>query len=188
MVMTEVDRIIKESETRMKETVEAVRKQFSTVRTGRAHPSLVENVKVDYYGSKTLLKQLANINVPEARLIVIQPWDKGSVAAIEKAILASDIGITPNNDGKIIRLTLPQLTHERRDELKKVLHRMSEEGRVSVRNTRHHANEEAAGLEKNNMMTEDDKFQCKEKVQELTAKYIKKIDELLAEKEQEIEK
>jgi len=188
MPVTEADRIVRESEAKMQETIEAIRKQFSTVRTGRAHPSLVENIKVDYYGSKTLLKQLANINAPEARLIVIQPWDKGSVEAIEKAILTSDVGITPNNDGKVIRLSLPQLTHERRDELKKVLHRMAEEGRVSLRNTRHHANDEAAKLEKNNMMTEDDKFDTKEKVQELTTKYTKRIDDLLRDKEQEIEK
>ncbi|MFQ5952338.1 MAG: ribosome recycling factor, partial [Candidatus Omnitrophota bacterium] len=138
-IITEVERLTKESEARMKAALEAIKKQFMTIRTGRAHPSLVENVKVDYYGQKTLLKQLASITSPEPRLIVIQPWDKNSLEAVEKAIMASEVGITPTNDGKLIRLSMPQLTHERREELKKVLHRIAEEGKVSVRNTRHQA-------------------------------------------------
>jgi len=138
MPQTEVDRILKEAEEKMQAALEATKKQFSTVRTGRAHPSIVENIKVDYYGTKTPLKQVANVSVPESRMIVIQPWDKGSMDAIEKAILTSDVGITPMNDGKVLRLSMPQLTHERRDELAKVLHRIAEEGKVSVRNTRHH--------------------------------------------------
>jgi len=186
MAQTEVDRVIREAEGGMKAALEAVQKQFSTIRTGRAHPSLVEGVKVDYYGTKTPLRQLANIVTPEPRLIVIQPWDKNSMAMIEKAIMTSDVGITPVNDGKVIRLSMPQLTHERRDELAKVLHRISEEGRVSVRNSRHKANEEAAKLEKDNQMTEDDKFLTKDKVQKLTDDYIKKIDTALSEKEKEI--
>ena len=186
MVMTEVDRLTKESEDKMKAALEAIKKQFITIRTGRAHPSLVENVKVDYYGTKTLLKQLANITSPEPRLIAIHPWDKNSMDAIEKAILASEVGITPTNDGKIIRLSMPQLTHERREELKKVLHRIAEEGKVSVRNTRHQAVEEAVKLEKENRMTEDDKFLAKDKMQKLTDEYIKKIDEALSGKEKEI--
>ena len=186
MYQTDIDRIAKESGSKMHSAVEAVQKQFATIRTGRAHPSLVEAVKVDYYGTKTPLKQLANVTAPEPRMIVIQPWDKGSVEAIEKAIMASDVGITPINDGKFIRLSMPQLTHERRDELTKVLHRIAEEGRVSVRNTRHHANEEGAKLEKDKVFTEDDKFLAKEKVQKLTDEYIKKLDTLLAEKEKEI--
>lgn len=186
MYQNEVDRLAKESESKMQAAAEAVKKQFATIRTGRAHPSLVEAVKVDYYGTKTPLKQLANVTAPEARLLVIQPWDKASMPAIEKAILASDVGITPTNDGKFIRLSMPQLTHERRDELTKVLHRITEEGRISVRGARHHANEEAVKLEKDNAMTEDDKFLAKEKVQKLTDDYIKKLDELLKEKEKEI--
>jgi ribosome recycling factor len=157
-----------------------------TIRTGRAHPSFVEAVKVDYYGTKTPLRQLASIATPEPRLIVVQPWDKGSMDMIEKAILASDIGITPTNDGKVIRLSMPQLTQERRDELIKVLHRIAEEGKVSLRNTRHHANEEAAKLEKDNQMTEDDKFMAKDRVQKLTDEYTKKIEEALTEKEKDI--
>jgi ribosome recycling factor len=186
MIQTEVDRVIKESETKMQVAVDAIKKQYLTIRTGRAHPSLVEAVKVDYYGTKTPLRQLASIATPEPRLIVVQPWDKGSMEMIEKAILASDIGITPTNDGKVIRLSMPQLTQERRDELIKVLHRIAEEGKVSLRNTRHHANEEAAKLEKDNQMTEDDKFMAKDRVQKLTDEYTKKIEEALAEKEKDI--
>ncbi len=186
MYQTDIDRITKESERKMEAAFEAVKKQFATIRTGRAHPSLVETVKVDYYGTKTPLKQLATVSAPEPRLLVIQPWDKGSVSEIEKAIMASDIGITPTNDGKFIRLSMPQLTQERRDELVKVLHKMAEEGRISIRNTRHHANEEGIKLEKDKLFTEDDKFLAKEKVQKITDEYIKKIDEALTEKENEI--
>ena len=186
MEFTDVDKVVKETESKMSAAVDSVKKQFATIRTGRAHPSLVEGLKVNYYGTKTPIRQLANITAPEARLLVIQPWDKNSIGMIEKAILTSDVGITPINDGKLIRLSMPQLTHERRDELKKVLHRISEEGRVSVRNSRHQANEETVKLEKDNKMTEDDKFLTKEKVQKLTDEYIKKIDTVLAEKEKEI--
>ena len=115
MEVTEITKLTKESESKMKAAIDAVKKQFLSIRTGRAHPSLVENIKVDYYGTQTFLKQLANITVPEARLIVIQPWDKGSMSAIEKAILTSEVGITPTNDGRVIRLSMPQLTSERRE-------------------------------------------------------------------------
>ena len=185
-MQTEVDRISKESENKMKTAVEAVKKQFTTIRTGRAHPSLVDGVKVDYYGAMTPLKQLASISTPEPRLITIQPWDKNSIPMIEKAIMSSDVGITPINDGKVIRLAMPQLTQERREELIKALHRVAEEGRVSIRNSRHHANEEAAKLEKDKKLTEDDKFLSKDRVQKLTDDCIKKIDDILAEKEKEI--
>ncbi|MFH1836501.1 MAG: ribosome recycling factor [Candidatus Omnitrophota bacterium] len=186
MVQTEVDRIIKETEKKMRMAVDSIKHQFSTIRTGRAHPSLVEGVKVDYYGTKTPIKQLASISTPEPRSIVIQPWDKASMEMIEKAIMASEIGITPTNDGKLIRLTMPQLTQERRDELIKVLHRIAEEGKVSIRNTRHHANDEAAKMEKEKKMTEDDKFETKDKVQKITNEYTKNIEEVLEEKEKEI--
>lgn len=186
MYANEIDRVSKETEQKMASALDAVKKQFLTIRTGRAHPSLIEGLKVDYYGAKTPLKQLATVTCPEPRLLVVQPWDKGAVGAIEKAIQSSDLGITPTNDGKFIRLAMPQLTHERRDDLIKVLHKMSEEGRISVRSTRHQANEEAAKLEKNKVFTEDDKFTTKDKVQKLTDDYIKKIDSALAEKEKEI--
>lgn len=186
MLQTEVGRVLKETESKMQAAVEAVQKNFSTVRTGRAHPSLVDGIKVDYYGTLTPMKQLANITTPEPRLIVVQPWDKAAMDAIEKAIMTSDVGINPVNDGKVLRLSMPQLTKERREDLKKVVHKMAEEGKVSIRNTRHHANDEAASLEKKNMMTEDDKFETKDKVQKLTDEYTKKIETLLKEKETEI--
>jgi len=186
MIRTEVGKVLKEAESKMEAALEAIKRQFLTIRTGRAHPSIVENIKVDYYGTKTPLKQLANVTTPEPRLIVIQPWDKGSVEPIEKAIQISDVGITPMNDGKLIRLSMPQLTHERKDELKKVLHRIAEEGRISIRSSRHHANDEAAKLEKDNKMTEDDKFETKDKVQKITDGYIKKVDTVLLEKETDI--
>ncbi len=185
-MQTEVDRVIKKAEDNMQAAVDSVKNQFSTIRTGRAHPSLIEGVRVDYYGTKTPIKQLANVSTPEARLIVIQPWDKASMGAIEKAIQTSDVGITPVNDGKVIRLSMPQLTQERRDELSKVLHRISEEGKVSVRNTRHEALEEAGKLEKDNKMTEDDKFLTKDRIQKITDDYTKKVDVVLKEKEQDI--
>ncbi len=186
MVQTEVGRVLKETEGKMQAAAEAVSQQFATVRTGRAHPSLVDSVKVDYYGTLTPLKQLANITTPEPRLIVVQPWDKEAMAAVEKAIMASDIGITPSNDGKVIRLAMPQLTVERREDLIKVVHKMAEEGKVSIRASRHHANDEGAKLEKDNAMTEDDKFETKDKVQKLTDGYISNTDDLLKEKEKEI--
>lgn len=181
-----MDKILKETEARMKDAIEAVKKQFSTIRTGRAHPSIVESIKVDYYGTMTHLKQLANVSAPEPRLIVIQPWDKNSMGAIEKAIMNSDVGITPVNDGKLIRLSMPQLTHERREELTKVLHRITEEGKVSIRNARHHGIDESTKAEKDNLMTEDDKFLAKDKVQKLTDDYTKKLQEVLSEKEKEM--
>lgn len=186
MVQTEVDRLLREGEEKMQSAIDAIQKQFATIRTGRAHPSLVDSVKVDYYGTMTPLKQLANVTTPEPRLLVIQPWDKNAMSAIEKAILSSDVGITPNNDGKLIRLSMPQLTQERRDELIKVLHRIAEEGKVSIRNSRHHAIEEATKLEKNNQLTEDDKFLVKDKIQKLTEDYSKKLETVLSDKEKEI--
>lgn len=188
MYETQVSNLLKESEQKMQAAVEAIKKQFGTVRTGRAHPGLVENIKVDYYGSMTPLNQVANISTPEPRLIAIQPWDKNTLGAVEKAILASDVGLTPNNDGKVIRLSMPQLTNERRQELVKVLHRMAEEGKVSIRNTRHEAIDKAEKYEKANEMTEDDKFLAKEKVQEITEKYTDMIKELLQKKEEELQK
>lgn len=186
MALTEPDRIAKEAEGRMKDALEAIGKQFAGIRTGRAHPGLVEAIKVDYYGTKTPLKQLANITTPDPRSVVIQPWDKNSMNMIEKAIQNSDVGITPTNDGKVIRLSMPQLTQERREELKKVLHRITEEGKVSIRNARHHAIDEATKAEKDNRMTEDDKFLAREKVEKVTKEYTKKMQEALEDKEKEI--
>jgi len=186
MVQTEVDKIVKEAEDRMKAALDAVKKNFASVRTGRAHPGLIEGLRVDYYGTKTPIKQLANITTPDPRSIVVQPWDKTSMDLIEKAILTSDVGISPVNDGKVLRLSMPQLTQERRDELKKVLHRYAEEGKVSIRNSRHHAIDEAAKKEKDKVLTEDDKFLTKDRVEKVTKDYTHKIEQALEEKEKEI--
>jgi ribosome recycling factor len=171
---------------KMKKTIEAVNREFSEVRTGRAHPGLVEGLHVDYYGTPTLLKQLASITVPDAHLITIQPWDLSAIQEIEKAILKSNIGITPSNDGKLIRLTVPQLSHDRRQEMVKLVHKMSEEGRVSLRTIRRDAKEALEKLEKDKIIPEDDKFRGIDELQKSVDKYIAKIDKLLKAKEKEI--
>ncbi len=178
--------LIKESEDKMKKAVEVVTREFGTVRTGRASPALVDHIKVEYYGTQTPLKQLASITTPDPKLIVIQPWDHSSMAEIEKAILKSELGITPVNDGKVIRLGIPQLTQERRDELSKVVKKMAEEGRVSIRTIRRDANEHIKKLEKDKGITEDDSFKSIEEIQKLTDKYIAKVDEFLKNKEKEL--
>ncbi|MDD3906247.1 MAG: ribosome recycling factor [Candidatus Omnitrophica bacterium] len=178
--------ILHDAETKMKKTVEATHRDFATIRTGRASTAIVENVRVDYYGASTPLKQLAAVSTPDARLIVIQPWDKNSMAEIEKAILKSDIGIAPTNDGKVLRLTMPPLTQERREELDKVLKKIAEDGHVSVRTARHAAIENIRKSEKDKVITEDEKFKGQEDIQKLTDKYIKEIDTLLGTKEKEI--
>ena len=186
MYETEIDKVFKDSKEKMEQALESVQTQFSSMRTGRAHPGLVEAIRVDYYGTKTPIKQLANLTTPDPKTIVIQPWDKTSMEFIEKAILLSDVGITPMSDGKVIRLSMPDLTTERREELIKVIHRVAEEGKISVRNARHHAIDEAAKMEKDNQMTEDDKFTTKDKVQKLTDDYVSKIDIALSDKEKDV--
>jgi ribosome recycling factor len=156
------------------------------VRTGRAHPGLVEGLHIDYYGTPTLLKQLASISVPDAHLITIQPWDVSAIVEIEKAIMKSNIGITPSNDGKVIRLSVPQLSKERRQDLVKVIHKMSEEGRISVRTIRRDAKEHLEKLEKDKLISEDNKFRSIDELQKMVDKYIVKIDELLKSKEKEV--
>jgi ribosome recycling factor len=178
--------ILHDTETKMKKTAEATQRELSTVRTGRASTGILENVKVDYYGTLTPVKQLAAVSTPDARLIVIQPWDKAAMPEIEKALLKSDIGITPTNDGKVIRLSIPPLTQERRHELDKVLKKIAEEGHVSIRATRHSSIEHVRKSEKDKSITEDDKFKSQDEIQKLTDKYIKEIDNMLAVKEKEI--
>lgn len=182
-----VKEIIHDTETKMKKTVESTQREFSVIRTGRASTAILDNVKVDYYGAPTPLRQLAAVSTPDARLVVIQPWDKNAMADIEKAILKSDIGITPTNDGKVIRLSIPPLTQERRSELDKVLKKIAEDGRVSIRTCRHSAIEHAKKLEKDKTATEDERFKAQENIQKLTDKYIKEIDAYLAAKEKEIQ-
>ncbi|MFH2145440.1 MAG: ribosome recycling factor [Candidatus Omnitrophota bacterium] len=182
----DVKQTLHQSEDKMKKTMDVTINDFNSVRTGRASVTLVEGIKVDYYGTPTPLKQLAGISTPEARLLVIQPWDPSSLADIEKAILKSEIGITPSNDGKVIRLNVPTLTKERRAELVKLTHKMAEEGRVAVRAIRRDANEHIKQMEKEHKITEDQCFSGQEDIQKLTDKYIKEIEELLSKKEKEI--
>jgi ribosome recycling factor len=170
----------------MKRTIETTLKNFNGVRTGRASVSLVEGIHVDYHGTMMALNQLANLAVPERRLITIQPWDPSAMQAIEKAILKSDLGITPTSDGKMIRLTVPTLTEERRKELVKVVHKMAEEGRVIIRNHRRDANDTLKKMEKAKQVSEDEVRKGTEQIQELTNKMIKNLDELLTKKEKEI--
>ncbi|PIP20486.1 MAG: ribosome recycling factor [Candidatus Omnitrophica bacterium CG23_combo_of_CG06-09_8_20_14_all_40_11] len=174
------------TEEKMKKAVDSVMREFSEIRTGRASPSLVEGLHIDYYGTPTLLKQLASISVPDAHLIVIQPWDVTVIVEIEKAIMKSNLGINPSNDGKLIRLSIPPLSKERRQELVKVVHKMAEEGRVSLRTIRREAKEALEKLEKDKVIPEDDKFRGIDELQKLVDKYIAKVDELLKNKEKEV--
>nr|WP_066635254.1 ribosome recycling factor [Desulfolucanica intricata] len=178
--------VIEDSESNMRKTVEVVKKEFASLRAGRATPALLDKITVDYYGTPTPINQLANVSVPEARLLVIQPWDKSVIPALEKAILKSDLGITPNNDGTVIRLAIPQLTEDRRKELVKVVKKKAEEGRVAVRNIRREANDILKSEQKDGNITEDDLRRSQDEVQKITDKYIKEIDKLLENKEKEI--
>jgi ribosome recycling factor len=178
--------IILQSDGMMKKAIEAVSREFSEVRTGRAHPSLVEELHVNYYGTMTPIKQMAAVNSPDPSCLVIQPWDPSALAEIEKAILASNLGITPNNDGKVIRLVVPHLSEERRKEMAKVVKDMAEKGRVSLRSIRREANEKIGKLKKDSAITEDDSFKGQEEVQKLTDKHIKEIDALLDKKSKEL--
>ncbi|MFA5356383.1 MAG: ribosome recycling factor [Candidatus Omnitrophota bacterium] len=178
--------ILHGSEDKMKKALESVAREYMEIRTGRASPHLVEGLHVDYYGTPTLLKQLASISVPDTHLIVIQPWDVSAIAEIEKAIMKSSLGITPSNDGKLIRLSVPALSKERRQEMVKVVHKMSEEGRVSLRTIRRDAKEALEKLEKDKAISEDDKFRGIDELQKLVDKYIAKVDELLKSKEKEV--
>ena len=181
-----IKEILHDAEERMKKSAEVLAHEFSTVRTGRATPSLVDGIRVDYFGTPTPLKSLAAISTPDAKLIVIQPWDASVCGDIEKAIMKSDLGITPVNDGKLIRLQIPDLSKERRIELAKVVKKMAEDGRISVRNVRHAAIEHLKKIEKDKIITEDEKFTGQDAIQKLTDKYIAKVEELLASKEKEI--
>lgn len=184
--MLPLQQLSRDAEDKMKKTVAAVTRQFSEVRGGRANPSMVEHVTVAYYGASTPLKQLAAITAPEPRLLVVQPWDAGVVPEIEKAILASGLGITPQVDGKLIRLPVPPLTTERRADLTKLLHKMAEEGRVAIRTIRRDANEAVKKLKTDKQISEDDSFKTQEGIQKLTDRHIAEIDALLKTKEHEL--
>lgn len=173
-------------EDKMKKALEALRREYSSLRAGRATPALLDKVNVDYYGTPTPVNQVANVSVPEARMITIQPWEKTMLGAIEKAILKSDLGLTPNSDGTIIRLNIPQLTKERRTELAKTIGKKAEDARVAVRNIRRDANDAIKKLEKEKVATEDDSKKAQEDMQKVTDKYIKEIDNTMTAKEKEI--
>ena len=178
--------ILKEAQDHMQKAIEVLKKEFATMRVGRANPALLEKVVVEYYGTQMPVNQLATISAPEPRLLVIQPWDKGALGAIEKAILKSDLGITPTNDGSVIRLAIPPLTQERRQELVKVARKKAEEARVAIRNIRRDANDRIKDLEKDKVISEDEGKRGQDEVQKLTDKHISEIDELLKIKEKEI--
>lgn len=178
--------VIKGAEDKMGKAVEALKRDFGRLRTGRASTSLVDSVPVDYYGTPTPINQLASVTTPDARSITIQPWDKGAFPLIEKAIQNSDLGLNPVNDGKIIRITMPPLTEERRKELAKLAKKDSEDGKVAVRNIRRDANEQLKKMQKAGDLTEDDLRKGQDDVQKLTDAYVAKCDEALAEKEKEI--
>jgi len=170
----------------MEKTISALEKSLSRVRTGRASISLLDGIKVDYYGVSTPIAQTATLSIPESRLIIITPWDATALGAIEKAIQKSDLGLMPTNDGKVIRLAIPQLTEERRKELVKIVKKMAEESKIKLRNARRDANEELKMMKKNNNISEDELFTTQEEVQKLTDNYIQKTDKILTAKEKEI--
>jgi ribosome recycling factor len=180
------DVIFEELKESMDKAINALEKSFSKVRTGRASLSLLDGIRVEYYGTPTPLNQLASLSIPESRLIVISPWDNSVLGAIEKAIQKSDLGLMPNNDGKLIRLAIPPLTEERRRELVKVVRKMAEECRVKQRNTRRDANEQLKELKKDNEISEDELYGFQEEVQKMTDRYIEKTDAVLAAKEKEV--
>ncbi len=184
--MTPLQKIIHDTEEAMKKAVDATVREFNEIRTGRANPGLVEGIMVNYYGAQTPLKQTATISTPEPKLIVIHPWDPSILKEVERAILGSSLGLNPLNDGKVIRISIPQLTSERREELKKLTHRIAENGRVSVRTVRRDNIEAVKKLEDSKQIAEDERFKSQEEIQKITEKYIKRIDELLAQKEKEL--
>jgi ribosome recycling factor len=181
-----IDKALKQAEEKMAKAIEVVREDFSGVRTGRASPALVQRLQIDYYGTQTPLQQLAGISVPDPRSLLISPYDRSAISAIEKAIMASDIGITPSNDGAAIRLNFPALTEERRKELIKVVRDRSEHGRVSIRNVRRHAKEEIERDQKDGDVSEDDMRRAEKELQKMTDRFIGEVDDMLQRKEAEL--
>ncbi len=176
----------KEFEEKMQKTVKGLEAEFGTIRAGRANPAVLDKVTVDYYGSPTQISGVASVSVPDARTLVIAPWDVSLLKQVEKAISVSDVGITPQNDGKVIRLVFPPLTEDRRKELAKQVQKMVEEAKVSIRNIRRDANDKSKAMKKNNEMTEDEQKASEKAVQDLTDKYIKLLESVGADKEKEI--
>ena len=181
-----IESIYQETREGMNKSIDSLKNEFKKVRTGRASLSILDGIRVEYYGTMTPLNQMASLSIPESRLITIQPWDVSVIKDIEKAILKSDLGLTPSNDGKLIRISIPPLTEERRKELVKVIYKKSEEYRVAVRNIRRDSNELLKGLKKDGEISEDDAFRAQDQVQKITDKHIKLIDDVCKEKEKEI--
>ena len=180
--------VLKDLDTRMKAALEAIGREFATIRTGRASANLLDNVRVEYYGNPTPVNQMASVSVPDARTIVIQPWEATQLKAVEKAIQIADLGVNPQNDGKVIRLVMPTLTEERRKQLAKSVGKVAEEGRVSIRNIRREANEKLKAMvkDKKTPITEDEERRGHDQIQKMTDQYIARVEELLKKKEQEI--
>jgi ribosome recycling factor len=184
--MADMQNVMKEVETKMNGALDALGREFAAVRTGRASAGLLDGIRVDYYGTPTPVNQMASISVPDARTIVIQPWEASQLKAIEKAIMASDLGLTPVNDGKIVRLAMPSPTEERRKQLAKSVHKIAEESRVVVRNLRREANDKLKAMAKDKKVSEDEERRSHDQIQKTTDRFIAKVDELLKKKEQEI--
>ena len=181
-----IESIYEETRERMSKSETALRNELKRVRTGRASLSLLDGIRVDYYGTMTSLNQMSSLSIPESRLITIQPWDVSMIKEIEKAILKSDLGLTPSSDGKIIRISIPPLTEERRKELVKVVNKICEEHKVAIRNIRRDSNEFIKSLKKDGEISEDDAFRAQDRVQKITDEYIKLVDDIYKEKEKEI--
>ena len=181
-----VKEVVHSTDEKLKKAIECVTRNFAEVRTGRANPSLVEGLHIDYYGTPMILAQLASISVPDAHMLLIQPWDPTVIVEVEKAILKSNLGITPSNDGKAIRLAVPSLSKERREEMVKIVHKMAEDGRISLRTIRHEGKTHLEKLEKDKAITEDDKFRGIDELQKLVDKNSARVEEILKNKEKEI--
>jgi len=178
--------VLKDMETRMSAGIDTLGRDFAAVRTGRASTGLLETVRVDYYGTLTPVSQMASVSVPDPRTLVIQPWESAQLQPIEKAIMKSDLGLTPVNDGKVIRLVMPTLTEERRKQLAKSVHKIAEEARVAVRNVRREANDKLKAMARDKKVSEDEERRGHDQIQKTTDRFIAKVDELLKKKEQEI--
>ena len=181
-----IDELYDETRDRMGKTVEALKHELNRVRTGRASLSLLDGIRVDYYGTPTALNQMASLSIPESRLIVIQPWDTSVIKEIEKALLKSDLGLTPSSDGKVVRIAIPPLTEERRKQLVKVVYKISEDHKVAVRNIRRDSNEMLKSFKKDGDISEDAAFKAQDEIQKITDEFIKRIDEVIKVKEKEI--
>lgn len=181
-----IEDIYQDAKERMDKSIDALKNELKRVRTGRASLNILDGIRVDYYGTLTPLNQMASLSVPESRLILIQPWDVSAIKEIEKAILKSDLGLTPSSDGKLIRIAIPPLTEERRKELVKVIHKISEEAKIAVRNIRRDANEMLKSLKKDGDISEDAAFKAQDQVQKITDDRIKRVDDVFKDKEKEI--